>query len=278
MMIFCRPDIPHSPTHEANADSLLLAGERRRAIALEQHLDLALGLLQLRRSGTSKLDAFLECRDRLLQREASSLEPLHHLGEARNDVLVLLRDGWNGCVGHANSSSTRRLGFLLLVDDLCRKLAFVQPDAHPLAGLDLRRLQKRVTALVEGDRVPAGKHLERRERVEARGQPFVPVPPGEQRAAGERLQMLRAASWSCSTSSSRWRARSRRSLRSPIRRRGSATRPRSLSSWPRLRSSCPRMARPRRALRWASSADSSSLTRAISSAAAVGVGARTSAQ
>src|SRR6266446_5697838 len=119
MMIFFRPAIPHSPTRDGERRLFLLAGERRRAIALEQHLDLALGLLQLRGSGTSKLDALLECRDRLLQREASSLEPLDHLGEARNDVLILLRDGWNGCVGHAKSSSTRRPGFLLLLDDLC---------------------------------------------------------------------------------------------------------------------------------------------------------------
>src|SRR5437016_12927558 len=101
MMIFFRPAIPHSPTRDGERRLFLLAGEGRRSISLEQHLDLALGLLQLRRSGTSKLDAFLECRDRLLQREASTLESLHHLRESRNDVLVLLRDGWNGCVGHA---------------------------------------------------------------------------------------------------------------------------------------------------------------------------------
>src|SRR6266404_6018170 len=73
MMIFFRPAIPHSPTRDGERRLFLLAGERRRAIALEQHLDLALGLLQLRRSGASKLDAFLERRDRLLQREATPL-------------------------------------------------------------------------------------------------------------------------------------------------------------------------------------------------------------
>ena len=66
----------------------------------------------------------------------------------------------------------------------------MQPDAYPLASPDLRGLQQRVPPFVERHRVSAGEDLQRGERVQARGQPFVPVPARRQRAAGQRLQFL----------------------------------------------------------------------------------------
>src|SRR3954465_13876029 len=102
MMIFLRAAM-ESPTRGFSADSLLLPGEGSGAVAFQQHLDLALRLLQPGGAGPGELDAFLERRNRLFQGEPSAFETLDHAGEPRDDVLVLLRDWLCGCVGHGDS-------------------------------------------------------------------------------------------------------------------------------------------------------------------------------
>src|SRR5205823_7365622 len=112
MMIFLRPAMCSLRRATGTLDLLLLSGERRGPVTLQQHLHLALRFLQFRCSRPGEPDPLLECRDRLLQREAASLEALHHPSEARDDVLVLLGDGLCGCVGHASPPNIRRAAFL----------------------------------------------------------------------------------------------------------------------------------------------------------------------
>src|SRR5205823_3222706 len=90
------------------------------------------------------------------------------------------------------SSSTGGASVLLvlLLDDLCGELALVQTDAYPLASPHLIGLHQRVPPFVEGHCVSPGEDLQGGECVQARGQPFVPMPAGSQRAASQRLQLL----------------------------------------------------------------------------------------
>src|SRR5438132_13757906 len=105
MMIFLRPAMCFLRRATGRCDLLLLCGERRGPVTLQQHLHLALRLLQFRCSRSGEPDALIERRDRLLQGEAASLEALLHPGAARYDVLVLLGDWLIGCCGHESSPS-----------------------------------------------------------------------------------------------------------------------------------------------------------------------------
>src|SRR3989475_9628823 len=117
MMIFLRPAMCFLRRATGAWDLLLLCGERRGPVTLQQPLHLALRLLQFRCSRPGEQDALLERRDRLLQGEAASLQALHHPGEARDDVLVLLGDGLYGCVGHASPPSIQRAAFPVAAAD-----------------------------------------------------------------------------------------------------------------------------------------------------------------
>src|SRR4051794_14871204 len=109
MIFFLRAAIADLRRATSVPDLLVLSGERRRPIAFEQHLDLAFRFLQLRGGGAREPDALLEGGDRLLQRQPSPFEALHHLREALDQVLVLLRDGCRRGFGHGHSSNTAAL-------------------------------------------------------------------------------------------------------------------------------------------------------------------------
>src|SRR3954468_22976802 len=132
MMIFLRAAIWSPPPPPFGLP--VLSREWRRAIAFEEDLHLALRLFQLRRRDAGEPDALLERPDRLLQREPATFQPLHHLGQALEQFLVLLRHRFDGGIGHgpplapARGRSQSRAGQTYAAADRCSANAH---DSHP---------------------------------------------------------------------------------------------------------------------------------------------------
>src|SRR5438552_11104828 len=103
MMIFLRPAMVPFGCAEPSRDlppRPLVGAERGDAVVLQQQLHLPLRLLELGGAGPRQLDALLERRDRFLQRQATALQALDHLGKALDDLLVPRFLGGRRALGH----------------------------------------------------------------------------------------------------------------------------------------------------------------------------------